>query len=384
MHAYFRTSFLYSALLLLAACPGQGPDSGGQTAGAIPQGRTPGSGPIGATSGTVGTSGTGGGPAQAGNTTGGARVRAPTGFTRVAGAETLTVLSADRAGNFYAVDGTLRLVHSFDGGATWTVAGAPFNTIVQLIALHIDAGDPNQFYLDTLSKTSLALRETLLSQDAGATRSTVPQHTLQAADRYRHDVVYGQVQAQANLPPVWERSVNKGKNWSTLVQGNANAVRADTIVFDDSDPNRLYLSGAGNGFWASPDNGSTWEQVDNAYHLLAAGSPKGVFYARDATQNVTMRSNDFGKTWVPFDTASVAQMLVVPWNPAIVYRLTTDIDARTPPTLSVTINGGSTWSGPLTTDPSKATCTTHLAVDEKRRLIYVYGPLGCGIYAAAP
>lgn len=285
----------------------------------------------------------------------------------------------------YAGDGFDGILKSTDAGATWT----HLTSLEGLIdGLFLDPTNPSVLLAGTLGG------KLMRSEDAGATWETVEGLPLLLSYTFAADTS-GRLWLGANDRGTF-RSLDGGLTWSASRRGLAGSQVRD-VEIDPFRPRTLYAAAQGIGFHRSTDGGATWTrsntglsavggygvQLDDlAPHPLVpgtlyAGSGAGLYRSRDRGAHWSVvqrlgdvrtiafsprnakeifsggdslfRSRDGGRTWqrlsVP-DTSydsEIAEVLVSPLRPRLVYAL--DIDERhgDAETLFRSLDGGETW-----------------------------------------
>jgi hypothetical protein len=187
--------------------------------------------------------------------------------------------------------------------------------------------------------------------------------------------------------------------------------RTRAIVIDKNNTNRMYAGGVSGGLWISDDAGSNWhkysDQLQNLavtsicqaangdiyfgtgegnglYYLLGSGSAGilggGVWKSSDNGQTFThlASTNPNTANSASADWAAVSKMAADPIDPNRIY-------AATDKGLRMTIDGGATWTNPVTVSMSVTTPVTSIATDVEVAAdgAYVLASIGAKLYKSA-
>jgi photosystem II stability/assembly factor-like uncharacterized protein len=172
------------------------------------------------------------------------------------------------------------ILKSADGGRSWKLLDRGLDEDVHAIA--IDSVDPNRLFIATGGDNSrsgkVKGRALYMSEDAGESWSPTgmefqQEYSAPLAMHPRDPKVLFSAVARGN-PGQWRRPTGAesavirtrdgGKHWERVDGGLAETSRgfADTIVFDEADPERLYLGLRSGELYASQDGGDSWARLD--------------------------------------------------------------------------------------------------------------------------
>ncbi|HSS79518.1 MAG TPA: hypothetical protein VLV54_22555, partial [Thermoanaerobaculia bacterium] len=159
--------------------------------------------------------------------------------------------------------------------------------------------------------------------------------------------------------------------------------RVATVEGVESDPNVLYVGGAGGGIWKTVNGGATWEPVFDAQGVLSIGAiavfqaNPAIVWAGTGEANLhhsalagdgVYRSLDGGKTWSHLGlegTGHIARIVLHPVNPDVAWVAALGPTYAESPERGVfkTEDGGKTWTKVLFVDAK--TGAADLAIDPR-------------------
>ncbi len=178
------------------------------------------------------------------------------------------------------------------------------------------------------------------------------------------------------------RTTDGGITWlhDTLPDSMA---RANTLVFDPFNPNRIFIGGDSLYSYklllVSTDIGATWNHIGSGltgavYCLAAVPTTPGFFYA--GTSQGLFRSTDTGSNWIRTGSfTNVRAVCVHPENENVVY-------AGTGTGVYLTTDGGTTWE--QINQGLNNTNVLSLAIRGDTNATVFVGTNGAGIFTSSP
>ena len=170
------------------------------------------------------------------------------------------------------------ILKSTDRGQSWKLLDGNFDCDVHTIV--IDPSDPRRLVIATGGHDArigeAPGRALYMSEDAGETWSPVGDNFTQeysvplVLDPQNPSVLYSAI--AHSQPPRWRqrptcaeslviRSSDGGKNWERIGQGIESEKFPEAIAVDEAIPGRVYAACRNGDFYASDDNGATWQEM---------------------------------------------------------------------------------------------------------------------------
>jgi photosystem II stability/assembly factor-like uncharacterized protein len=261
---------------------------------------------------------------------------------------------------------------SIDAGKTWTHLG--LHDAQQIPQIAVDPISPFRIFVAVLGHPYGPSRERGIyrSLDGGQTFAPVLQRDENAGgndvdiDPSNPQIIYANLWEQRQGPwenAVWTggggglfKSTDGGGTWKALTNGLPETTNQVNLAIAPSNPRRLYAAVASNGppaavgIYRSDDAGESWTKITNdarpAARIGGGDLPSPLIDPKNPdivimASTVSMKSEDGGKTWVPFKGAPGGDDYQFGWinpNDPDVILLASDQGAV------VSLNGGQTWS----------------------------------------
>lgn len=172
------------------------------------------------------------------------------------------------------------ILKSTDGGETWRLLDKDFDCDVHAIV--VDPDNPSHVVIATgghdFRQGKVPGRALYMSEDAGDTWSPIAMNFSQeysvplTMHPRRTDTLYSalahgqpnQWRRETGAESVVIRSKDGGQNWERLERGLTEASHEfpEAILVDPEEPNRVYAACRNGDFYASEDEGGSWEAMD--------------------------------------------------------------------------------------------------------------------------
>ena len=220
---------------------------------------------------------------------------------------------------------------SFDGGRTWSLRSAGFDSRNIFTLAVVRAGGSDTLYAGT--EPAYLYR----SVDGGRSWEELPAlRSFPTRERWNfpappHVAHVKHVTADPRNPSILYVSIEQGallKSWDggasfqeLHFQGEGYALNKDAhrIVFSPGDPDEIYLDG-GDGIARSKDAGLTWERIatprmrvgypdqlfispdsEDTLFVVGGGTPPNIWRQTGDAQSTIVRSRDRGRSWQQLD-----------------------------------------------------------------------------------